>query len=71
MNCPKCGAWTSVMESRPAKDKVARRRVCGNGHRFSTYELAAKGTITDGPAPSGKNLMRHGASKSLKLVQEV
>lgn len=34
MKCPHCGAWTSVLSTRG----TARRRQCGNGHRFSTVE---------------------------------
>lgn len=36
MNCPKCQANTSVLSTRAPK----RRRVCDNGHRFSTVELS-------------------------------
>lgn len=37
MKC-KCGAWTNVLESRPIKDGIKRRRECANLHRFTTYE---------------------------------
>jgi hypothetical protein len=35
MNCPKCGAWSSVIETR----LPYRVRKCGNLHRFTTEEL--------------------------------
>lgn len=38
MKCPKCNAWTNVLESRPLKEGVKRRRECANLHRFTTYE---------------------------------
>lgn len=38
MKCPTCNAWTNVLESRPIKDGVKRRRECANLHRFTTYE---------------------------------
>lgn len=36
MNCPECGAWSVVLDTRGPR----RRRECGNGHRFSTIEIA-------------------------------
>lgn len=71
MDCPKCGAWSEVIETRLKKDKVSRRRECGNGHRFTTYELAVKGTVTDGPGVRGHNLTKRGLVKVVKLSQEV
>lgn len=38
MKCPTCNAWTNVLESRPIKLGVKRRRECANLHRFTTYE---------------------------------
>jgi len=40
MDCPTCGKWTEVKDSRPRKEQNARYRryECGNGHRFSTLE---------------------------------
>ena len=41
MNCPKCGRWMSVVDSRPKGDTVMRMRSCkACGNRFSTYELS-------------------------------
>jgi transcriptional regulator NrdR family protein len=41
MNCGKCGAWSSVDETRKADGglTILRRRRCANGHRFTTYEV--------------------------------
>lgn len=36
MKCQHCSAWTRVVDSR----RERRRRECGNGHRFSTVEVA-------------------------------
>jgi transcriptional regulator NrdR family protein len=39
MNCPKCGAWTLVKETRKKPNNEKHRRYeCGNLHRFSTIE---------------------------------
>jgi transcriptional regulator NrdR family protein len=40
MNCPECGAWSSVKETRSdqAKTMYRRRRECANGHKFTTEE---------------------------------
>ena len=38
--CPVCGDGRSrVMNTRPSVQGIYRRRVCVNGHRFSTEEL--------------------------------
>ena len=38
MNCPKCGVWTNVLDTRNKGSFTLRRRECGNGHRFTTEE---------------------------------
>lgn len=38
-NCPECGAWTDVIETRAYDNHIKRRRECGNGHRFTTQEI--------------------------------
>lgn len=39
MSCPKCGAWSSVKETRSKPDNLVYRRYeCANLHRFSTEE---------------------------------
>ena len=41
MNCPKCGRWMSVVDSRPHEDTVRRRRRCKScGKKLSTYEVS-------------------------------
>jgi transcriptional regulator NrdR family protein len=39
MNCPRCGTWSEVLETRTRLDGSKRRRYeCANLHRFSTEE---------------------------------
>ena len=44
MECPQCGGDdTNVIDSRPSKDAIRRRRACGGcEHRFTTYERIAE-----------------------------
>lgn len=37
--CPKCAADADVLETRKDGYLIRRRRLCHNGHRFSTVEL--------------------------------
>lgn len=40
MNCPTCGAWSEVTDTRAApNDMIRRRRACANGHKFATFEV--------------------------------
>lgn len=40
MKCPKCGADSSVLESRVFEyETLRRRRECRSGHRFTTVEI--------------------------------
>lgn len=40
MKCPRCGAQTDVLETRPWEyGTTYRRRVCHNNHRFTTVEI--------------------------------
>lgn len=40
MKCERCGAASDVLETRAAEHgMVKRRRQCGNGHRFKTFEV--------------------------------
>lgn len=40
MKCPRCGADSSVKETRPFEHGTGyRRRECFNGHRFTTVEI--------------------------------
>ncbi len=52
MKCSKCGADSSVLDTRPYKSVLQRRRrKCFNGHVFQTYEVHAgnidKRTLAD------------------------
>lgn len=42
MACPECGIRsTKVVDMRPTNfNQIRRRRVCSEGHRFTTYENA-------------------------------
>lgn len=44
MNCPTCGAWSEVLDTRAtaSTDTTRRRRQCANGHRFATVEVYAQ-----------------------------
>ena len=44
MECPHCGSGdTNVIDSRPSKDAIRRRRTCSAcEHRFTTYERVAE-----------------------------
>ena len=59
MNCPQCGAWSSVLETRGTR----RRRECGNGHRFTTLEFEAPTEpVEDKPAKASarwRAVLRH------------
>ena len=41
MKCDKCGAWSEVLDTREMASQgvTRRRRECGNGHVFTTYEI--------------------------------
>ncbi len=46
--CPTCTTTeTVVVDSRPTSGafSIRRRRRCGNGHRFSTFEMVAEQTV--------------------------
>jgi len=43
MTCVECGADSLVRETRYSgggTDMIRRRRICDNGHRFTSYEFA-------------------------------
>ena len=55
--CPSCGSWKSkVLETR--KDFrfnwLWRRRLCGCGHEWQTYELPVNNLNAPDPIPGGK-----------------
>lgn len=41
MNCPHCGTWSSVRETRKLDRGLTlrRSRTCGNNHTFTSYEV--------------------------------
>lgn len=42
IHCPKCGddsSWVKDSRSSGTANEIRRRRVCANGHKFSTYEI--------------------------------
>lgn len=39
MKCPTCGAWSIVKDTRERPNYITRRRLCANGHRFTTKEF--------------------------------
>lgn len=46
MTCPKCCGTTSVVDSRPARQTIRRRRKCDScSHRFTTYETMEESPI--------------------------
>jgi hypothetical protein len=46
MNCPECGAWTTISETRLTIMRYRRRRECGNGHKFTTEEVVVSKRTT-------------------------
>jgi len=52
MNCPDCGTTTKVINTRQHATRRYRRHECGNGHRFTTWELFEAELLTlDGTIP--------------------
>jgi hypothetical protein len=52
MNCPQCGAWTDVLETRKRKHGLTYRRYeCANLHRFTTEDDALVRVDTKKPSP--------------------
>lgn len=43
MNCPECGVWSMVKETRKAVGYTYRRYECANLHRFTTNEIVVSG----------------------------
>lgn len=43
MPCPECSCNVAlVIDVRQVEDGIRRRRVCRNGHRYTTYERAER-----------------------------
>ena len=62
IDCPVCGVWSEVKETRTSKLKntTRRRYECANGHRFSTVEAVAVGSFSDAGAGVGRPRRRAG-----------
>lgn len=42
MKCPRCDAFSRVLDTRDKGDGITgRRRECANGHKFTTFEAVA------------------------------
>ena len=55
MLCPKCGAWTSVKETRARPNNTTYRRYeCANLHRFSTEERIRDEVLRGGLQPRAR-----------------
>lgn len=59
MKCPRCEAWTEVLETRKLIDHTYRRYLCANNHRFSTAEM---------PVPDGRKTSTKQLLQALKLA---
>ncbi|CAB4136578.1 hypothetical protein UFOVP312_20 [uncultured Caudovirales phage] len=54
MKCPRCNAWSEVLETRIKEDNTKRRRYeCANLHRFTTIEFVRPESIKDRSASRG------------------
>lgn len=59
MKCPRCGAWTELLETRTrSTGEKARRYECGNEHRFTVIgdlftEPRHKSEFTRNPGTPG------------------
>lgn len=50
-----CGAATDILETRQNETYVKRRRLCHNGHRFTTQERAVGFTPISKPRGRGED----------------
>lgn len=57
MNCPRCDAWSLVLETRKRPTGTYRRYECGNLHRFSTVDGVVT-RIDNGTLKTGRPLQR-------------
>jgi len=65
MNCPECGAWTTISETRLTVMRYRRRRECGNGHKFTTEEVVVPKEQLDAESNERLRVFRE---KELKRV---
>lgn len=60
MNCPECGAWSNVLDTRNGPNEtVKRRRECANGHRFFTLEVLPAAIHQDSAKASARAIGRN------------
>lgn len=59
IKCPSCAGKSMVVDSRPDKKGIRRRRRCDCGHRFSTIETVLKEVVKAKVerVPSGKRML--------------
>lgn len=64
INCPACGAWANVLETRDNKGKTQTRRryECANLHRFTTTEQAVGHVTNAADVSGGRPAVRTGDS---------
>jgi transcriptional regulator NrdR family protein len=67
MNCPECGAWTTISETRLTVMRYRRRRECGNGHKFTTEEVVVSQEQLDSESSERLKVFRE---KEPKVVQQ-
>ena len=60
IDCPVCGAWANVLETRHSsvKNTIRRRYECANEHRFSTVEEIDARATSATRLPRGKHAVR-------------
>jgi len=64
MNCPECGAWTTISETRLTVMRYRRRRECGNGHKFTTEEVVVSQEQLDSESSERLKVFREKEPKS-------
>ena len=65
MNCPECGAWTTISETRLTVMRYRRRRECGNGHKFTTEEVVVSQEQLDAELTERLRAFREKESKRI------
>lgn len=66
MKCPQCDATeSSVLETITRKEYTRRRRMCPQGHRFTTYEVLAQEHRERAAQAAAYRLMRPSDSREV------
>ena len=67
INCPECGAWANVLQTRDnkAKTQTRRRYECANLHRFSTVEQAVGSAVDVASVSRGRPRVHAGGARDL------